>query len=123
MQKLVQLSIFEKAKSLPQRSIVVAAYRGENHLLSFLYFAFGLCIAAYIYFVGLSIMNLIANREAIVESDRLQSEVASLEEEYFELAKGITPSVASAHGLSKPVQTSFVRRPTGFASNSSRDDL
>jgi hypothetical protein len=123
MHKINQLAIFEKAKQLPQRQVAVAAYRGEAHMLSLLYFMLGLCIAGYVYFVGVSILNLIANREAFAESERLQSEVAMLETEYFELGRGITAAAAAQHGLTQPVGTSFVRAQTGFAANVAQDDI
>ncbi|MFZ2886567.1 MAG: hypothetical protein WA021_01970 [Minisyncoccia bacterium] len=118
-----QLSFFEKAKSLPQRSVSVAAFRGESHVLSILYLTLGLCVAGYLYFVGVSIMNLIANREAVVQSERLQTDVAVLEQEFFELSKGVTPAAADDHGLLKPVHTSFTKRDTGFATNITNEDL
>lgn len=118
-----QVSFFDKAKTLPQFSVRVAAFRGEGHLLSLLYFILACSIAGYVYFVGLSIMNVIANREASIESERLQSEVAALEQEYFELAKEVTPAAASEYGLTAPLATSFVKRDTNYATNVTAEDL
>ncbi len=118
-----QASLFARAKALPQFSVRVAAFRGESHLLSFLYFVLACSIAGYIYFVGLSIMNVIANREASIESERLQSEVAALEQAYFELAKEVTPAAASEHGLTAPLATSFVKRDVNYATNVTVEDL
>lgn len=123
MNTTAQLSLFERARGLAQREIAVAAYRGESFLLSFLYIALGVCIMGYVYFVGVSIVNLIANREAVVENERLQSEVASLEQEYFELSKGITAAAAAEHGLSQPAAASFVRRDANYAANVTAGDL
>lgn len=124
MNKTVQASLFEKAKNIPQRSISIAAYRGEAHALSILYFALGLCIAAYVYFVGLSIMNVIANKEASAASGRLQSEVAALEQEYFTLSKSVTPEMGAQLGLVPAGKAHFVRRVgSAMASNVLGDDF
>lgn len=121
--KQAQLNFLEKAKSLPRQSINVAAYRGEAQLLRILSLLLALSIAGYLYFVGLSIMNVIANREASVMSDRLQSDVAVLEQQYFTLSKEVSPESAAAHGLSKPVATSFVRTQPNYATNVTQSDI
>ena len=106
----IQLTLFQKAKALPSRSVHVAALRGEQYFIRIIIGALALCVAAYLYFVGLSIMNLISNREAVTESTRLQSDVAMLEQEYFTLSKNVSAVEANAHGLSQPIATTFVRR-------------
>ena len=125
MNKIVrgQLSLFEKARSIPQRSISVAAYRGEPYMLQILFMALALCIVAYLYFVGLSIMNVITNREAVAESERLQNETAALEHEYFALSKGITPEAGVALGLVPTKSAKFVHRGGFMAANVTADDL
>ena len=112
-----QLSLFQKAKVLPQSRIRVDALRGESHLIHFLIAALVACIAAYLYFVGLSIMNVISNREASVESDQLKSTVSTLEQEYFKLSNAVTLDQAAAHGLSAAKTQAFVRRDGAMASN------
>ena len=112
-----QLSLFQKALELPHKQVNVAAYAGESHLVQFLILALVLSIGAYLYFVGLSIMNVIANREAIAESERLQSIVVNLEEQYFKLSKDVTPEMGVNLGLKKTSDTTFVRRASGMASN------
>ncbi|MDP3645803.1 MAG: hypothetical protein Q8R25_01835 [bacterium] len=112
-----QLSLFQKARELPHRRVSIAAFSGESHVLQFFMLALALCVAGYLYFVGVSIMNVIAHREASVESDRLQSIVVNLEEEYFKLSKGVTPEMGAHLGLQKTSATSFVRRASGMASN------
>lgn len=112
-----QLSLFQKARELPKRQVSVATFTGESHVLQLLILLLGLCVAAYLYFVGVSIMNVIGSREASIESERLQSIVSTLEEEYFALSKSISPENGVGLGLSKTSATSFVRRPGGVASN------
>ena len=120
-----QLSLFQKAKELPHRHVNVAAYKGEHLILRLLCIALVVCVCSYLYFIGLSIMNLVANREAVAQSDALKSEVASLEQEYFALSKAVTPDDAASLGLAKPVKTTFVRRADagGVASAVRASDL
>lgn len=91
--------------------IRVHAFRGEEYLLHMLFLAIGLCVVGYAYFVSLSIINVITHKEAIAESERLQSEVGMLEQEYFELSKKISPALAADLGMTQTSDTAFVRRP------------
>lgn len=89
--------------------IRVVAFPGEEAIIRFLCTALLCCIGAYAYFVSLSIMNVIAAREATLASERLRSEVSLLEEEYFKLVRGITPESAGHLGMSPLSHISFVR--------------
>ena len=91
--------------------IRIHAFNGEQYLLRTLVLAIALSFMGYAYFVSLSIFNVIAHKEAIAESERLESKVGMLEEEYFALAKTVTPEIASAMGMSETAETTFVRRP------------
>lgn len=96
--------------------IRVNAFRGEQYLLHWLCLAIGVCIFGYAYFVSLSIMNVIIHKEAIAESERLQSEVGLLEQEYFELSGMVTPALAVDLGMTATSETTFVRRPGAVGS-------
>ena len=96
--------------------IRVHAFAGEQYLLHMLILAIGLSVAGYAYFVSLSIVNVIAHKEAIAASDKLQSEVGLLEQEYFELSKKVTPALAVQLGMTQTPDTSFVRRPGAVGS-------
>ncbi len=109
MNKQPQPTLFEKAKNFPRQSISVAAFRGEGQILRVLSAMLAFAIAGYLYFVGVSIMNVIMSREASIASERLQSEVATLEQEYFRLAKQVSAEGAAASGLVAPVATTFVK--------------
>lgn len=112
-----QLALLQKARALPERKVSAIAFTGESYVLQTLSILIVLCVAAYLYFVSVSIMNVITNREASVESERLRSIVGSLEEQYFQLSKAVSPESASAHGLTASASTSFVRRTSAVASN------
>ncbi len=104
-------------------SIRVHAFRGEEHALHFLGIALGVCIFAYVGFVSFSIMNVIAYREAVAESESLRSELGLLEQEYFELSKGIGEDRAVSLGLVPVDDRSFVRMPGALGAAESRNDL
>lgn len=104
-------------------TIRVEALSGEHFVLRALFVVLALCIVAYVYFIGLSIMNVIANREASVESERLQSIVGDLEKEYFTLAKAVTPEMGVNFGLAKAESPDFVRRATGVASSQVKSEI
>ena len=118
-----QLALLQKARTLPERKISSIAFAGESYLLQTLSILLVLCVAAYLYFVGVSIMNVITNREASVESERLRSIVGGLEEQYFTLSKAITPDAAGNLGLSASAETSFVRRTSAVAVNDAPTDI
>lgn len=73
-----------------------------------------LCFA-YLYFVGASVMNIIARKEMSAEATRLQSAIASIEQEYFALANDIDESVAVSYGLAPVENTQYIYRPGNAA--------
>lgn len=68
-------------------------------------------VSAYGYFIGTSIFNAIAGKEAIAETTRLETSVGLLEEEYFALSESITPGIAMSVGLMPVAEKSYVYRP------------
>ena len=91
--------------------IRVHAFPGENLALRFLFLALTVCILGYVYFVSVSIMNVIAHKEALAASESLQGEVGDLEEQYFALSKNVTPESGVHLGMTPTSDTTFVRRP------------
>lgn len=92
------------------------ALPGEQYVLHMLFVAICLTVVGYGYFLTFSIANLIANREAVATSDRLQSEVGLLEQEYFELSRAVTPALAANLGMTETSDTTFVRKPGAVGS-------
>jgi hypothetical protein len=72
---------------------------------------FTLC-AGYLYFVGASVLHIIARKEAGIETTRLQSAIASMEQEYFALSHSVDESVAASIGLTNLEKTAYVYRPS-----------
>jgi|SRR3989344_5218519 len=91
--------------------IHVHAFPGEQFVLQGLIAMLVLCVVGYAYFVSLSIVNVIAHKEAITSSESLQSSVGTLEQEYFELSKSVTPEMGARLGMTPTSDTSFVHRP------------
>ncbi len=71
---------------------------------------FGL-IAAYMYFVSASVLNVIARKEAVSEMASLGSSVSLLERDYYALAAAIKPGEGARLGLSPVSTTKYVHRP------------
>jgi len=69
----------------------------------------------YLYFVGASVLNIIARKEASAETIRLQSAIATMEQEYFALTHSVDASVASTIGLTTVAKTQYVYRPGNAA--------
>lgn len=104
-------------------SIRVHAIRGEEQVLRVLGLALGACVFAYVGFVSFSIMNVIAYREAVAETESLRTELGLLEQEYFELSKGVHEDLAVNLGLVPVSDRSFVRVPGALGSAGSPNDL
>ncbi len=64
----------------------------------------------YIYFVGASVLNVIARKEALLQTARLTGAVSVLEREYFLVAKSVTPEAGERLGLAPVSKTAYVRR-------------
>lgn len=96
----------------------------ERMLWRALLVAVGLLAVLYLYFVGSSILNVIARKEAIAESARLTSAVSALEREYYAFSQDIGPEDGGRLGLKPVSDTEYVRRPGAAASRTiSPDEL
>jgi hypothetical protein len=67
--------------------------------------------ALYLYFVGASVLHIVARKEAVLETTRLQSAIASMEQEYFTLSHEVDESVAKRMGLVALEKTHYVYKP------------
>lgn len=66
---------------------------------------------AYVYFVGSSILNVIARKEAATEAAKLSAAIGNAEKEYFAMSEAITPQTGGPLGLSAVSRISYVYRP------------
>lgn len=87
-----------------EHSAEAAALRAFGALLALL-------IVAYVYFVSMSILNVMARREALAQASTLQSQTAELEQRYFSLSEAMTPEAAGSLGLAPVEETAYVYRP------------
>ena len=65
----------------------------------------------YLYFVSASILNVIARKEALTQITVIQGSIGGLEQNYFELTKGISPQSGQALGLAPITHQAYVYRP------------
>jgi hypothetical protein len=72
-------------------------------------------LCGYLYFVGASVLNIIARKEASRSSVALQSSIARLEKQYFVLSEAVTPTTGASLGLSHVQETNYVYRPGATA--------
>lgn len=79
-------------------------------------------IGAYLYLVGASVIHVMARTEAQARSLRIESAIAKLEQTFFALSEGITPTASRELGLSPVRGTAYVYRPgNATALNTVRD--
>ena len=70
----------------------------------------------YLYFVGASVLNIIARKEATAQTATLQSAIASMEQQYFALSQSVDSRTEVELGLSPVSGTHYVYRPGNAAS-------
>ena len=68
------------------------------------------CFLAYIYFVNLTIANIVERRILVSEISILSSEISEMEFEYLALGKEITPDLAFSLGFYESSNINFVTR-------------
>jgi len=71
-------------------------------------------IFAYLYFVGASILNIIARKEALAKSAQLTTSIGKYEKDYFAISQSITPDAGSQLGLLPVGKTAYVYRPSSL---------
>ena len=71
----------------------------------------------YVYFVGVSVVNLIARKEAFASVQRMNAEVSVLEQNYLTFSHGLTPDQGAELGLTVISPSEYIRVPgaTAFA--------
>ncbi len=99
-----------------QMPILAIEYPIERVALTVLVSFLAILFCAYFYLVVASVLNIIARKEADARSARLQSDIGTLEHQYFELSQSITPQSASEMGLAPIQATAYVYRPGNAAS-------
>ena len=70
-----------------------------------------LLVFGYIYFVGSSVLNIIARKEALVKAAQISASIGDSERDYFAMSQKITPEAGTALGLIPVSNTAYVYRP------------
>lgn len=106
-------SIFQgKLDFSSARSVSVASeYPHEHALLRGLLVVLAALCVAYLYFVGASVLNVVARKEAVAESQRFQSSIATMEQQLFALSDSVDRSIAGVIGLQPIEGTAYVYTP------------
>lgn len=91
---------------------LTAEHPYESAAIRFLILTLCVLAFAYLYFVAASIMNIVARKEASVQTTRLQSSLALMEKEYFALSHAVDESVADRMGLVTVEDTHYVYEPS-----------
>lgn len=87
----------------------------ERTAFRVLFAVLGILLCSYLYFVGSSVLNIIARKEATRASASLQGAISQLEKEYFVLTESVTPASAESIGLAPIGTTLYVYRPGNAA--------
>jgi len=90
---------------------LTAEHPAERMMLRILLSALLGLALAYLYFVGASVLNVIARKDAVRETAALGSAVSLLERDYYAATAAITPSSGERLGLSPVSSTRYVHRP------------
>ncbi len=98
-------------------------YTFERIAFRVLFAALGIVLCGYLYFVGASVLNIIARKEASHASVAVQSTIAGLEKQFFALSEGVTPETGSSLGLAPVSGTDYVYRPGATAVLSPADTI
>lgn len=96
-------------------AILSIEYVYERTAARVLFALIGLAVLAYLYFVGASVLNIIARKEAARAASSLQGSIAALEKQYFALESTVTPESASSLGLAPVAGAQYVYRPGATA--------
>ncbi|MBI2612761.1 hypothetical protein HYW59_03030 [Candidatus Kaiserbacteria bacterium] len=94
---------------------LTAEHPAERLFLRLLISAVVVLACAYAYFVGATILNVIARKEALADSVNLATAVSKLEREYFAISQRVGPEDGTRLGLSPVSKTIYVHRPGNAA--------
>ena len=94
---------------------LTAEHPAETMLSRMLVGTLAIFACAYIYFVGASILNVIARKEALADAARLENTVSRLERDYFAASQGVGPEDGTRLGLTPISNTDYVYRPGNAA--------
>ncbi len=68
------------------------------------------CVAAYMYFLSMSVVHVVFRKEVNQTARELESEIAALESKYIEAQHAVSERIASAEQLSETNEKIFITR-------------
>ncbi len=104
-------------------ALLSVEYSLERVTFRVLFALLGIVLCGYLYFVGASVFNIIARKEAARSSSVLQSSIALLEKQYFLLSEAVTPEGGTVLGLAPVAATDYVYRPGATAVAAEADTI
>lgn len=111
-------------RRLSRSSIFVNALPREEGAIRLLSSVIGILVFSYIGFVSMTIVNVIARKEAMDTSTALRAVVGQLERDYFALSNGVNAQSGPTLGLSPVSGANFVYRPGAVgAANADTNEL
>ena len=93
-----------------QMSVLSREYALEHTMLKVLGAVIVTLILCYVYLIAVSVLNVMARREALQKSDTMQSMMGEMEQQYFALSTSLDPARAQMLGLSPLKDTVYVYR-------------
>lgn len=84
-------------------------------MLRMLMGALAVLASLYVYFVGASVLNVIARKEALTQTASLTNAVSQLEREYFAASQGVGAEDGARLGLIPLENTIYIHRPGNAA--------
>ena len=97
------------------RSGLARALPLERYAVSALSITLVLLVAAYMYFVASSILNVMARSDAQRGMRAIEGSMGALEQQYLALSRSVDVASASAIGLAPVESTAYVYRQTNAA--------
>jgi uncharacterized membrane protein YjgN (DUF898 family) len=73
-------------------------------------FALFIAVAAYLYFLNVSVVHVVMRKEAVQEQNQLRTEIAALETKYIEAQHVIAARIATLDGYNRDSEKIFVSR-------------
>jgi hypothetical protein len=83
----------------------------ETHIRRALLIALACFACGYLYFVCASVLNVMAEREALSQIGKIGGAIGGEEQQYLVLSQAVTPETGGALGLSPVGKTQYVYRP------------
>jgi|GEM_PF-1299940 len=85
-------------------------YAEERLMVTFSGMLLLVAFALYMYFLSTSVLNVVMRQEIDTEIHTTQTKISSLESRYIIAKTNLTQEVATAHGLQKTEQKTFITK-------------